>query len=216
MFNARERLTEFFDGWAESYETLATRSDYFPYAWIPRHTQDIAGLDQCEVLDLACGSGLNLKLLCAQRGGIRAEGLDISPKMLEQARSTERYHKLHTHDLANPFPEGPSANFDLVIAFSCLDYLTDVNACLSECHRVLKPNGTLWASFRRFEAEDEGSPPRHVSVEGINVTGYSAGEIIHIVQGAHMYLIGIEALTGYISRTGFPCPYYVVRARKSQ
>lgn len=218
MFNTGERVAAFFDCGAEVYETRATKGEHFPFAWIPRHIQDIEAVDQCQVLDLGCGIGLNVKLLSERRGGIRAEGIDISPKALELARTSNRYDRLYARDLTKPLPDISSESFDLVIAISFLDFLTEaeVGTCLSECHRVLKPNGTLWASFRRFEWEDEGSPPRVVSVNGIHLIAYSAGEILNMLQRAGLYLIGLDALTGYITRTGFPCPYYVVRARKLQ
>jgi predicted TPR repeat methyltransferase len=215
MLNTGERVAKFFDSFADGYESIATTSEYFLSAWIRRHVQDIQGLDPCEVLDLGCGTGLNVKLLCEQREGIRAVGVDVSSKMLEQSRAGNRYHKLYAHDLSKPLPDISAGSFDLVIAMSFLDYLPDVGACFSECHRVLKPNGTLWASVRRFEAEDEGSPPRHVSVQGIHVTGYSAGEMLYMISRAGLYVIGMEAVTGYITRSGFPCPYHVIRARKS-
>lgn len=215
MRNTSEQIAEIFDGVAKQYDGIATDAEYFPSTWIPRHVQDIGGLDQCEVLDLGCGTGFNVRVLSEHRGGIRAVGVDVSPKMLEQARANNQYHILYAHDLTKPVLHISSGSFDLVIAFSLLEYLNDVDSCLSECHRVLNSNGTLWASFRRFEAEDEASPPRHVNVKGIHWAGYSAGEILQMMRRASMHVIGIDAVTGYITRTGFSCAYYVVRARKS-
>jgi predicted TPR repeat methyltransferase len=215
MLNTGERIAEVFDGVADLYDDLATQADYFISAWIPRHIQDITGLDQCEVLDLGCGTGLNIKALCEQREGVHAHGVDVSAKMLEKARASNLYHKLYVHDLTKPLPDISSGSFDLVIAFGLLDYLPDVSTLLSECHRVLKSGGTLWTSFRRFEAEDEASPPRHVTVRGLNWTGYSAAEILYMMQCTGMSVVGVNTITGYITRTGFACPYSVVRARKS-
>ena len=212
--NTGERIAEVFDGYAEVYDDITTKAEYFISAWIPRHIQDIGALDQCSVLDLGCGTGLNVKVLCEQREGIHAEGVDVSPHMIEKARAGKQYQKLYVHDLTKPLPYISSASFDLVMAMSFLDYLPDVSTCLSECYRFLKSNGTLWASFRRFEAEDEGSPPRHVTAYGLKFTGYSAGEIRHMMQRAGICVITVDALTGYITPGGFPCPYYVVRARK--
>jgi predicted TPR repeat methyltransferase len=213
--NTSERMTEIFDGVAELYDDIATKAEYFASAWIPRHIQDIEGLDQCEVLDLGCGPGLNVRVLCEQRSGIHADGVDVSPNMLEQARANNRYRRLYAHDLATPLLNISPESFDLVIAFALLELLTDVSACLSECRRVLKSNGTLWASFRRFEVEDEGSPPRHVTVKGLHWAGHTKAEILQMMQRAGMTVIGVDAISGYITGAGFACPYYVVRARKS-
>lgn len=214
MINTGEQVADVFDSVAGLYDDIATKSEYFPSTWIPQHILDIETLSQCEVLDLGCGTGFNVRVLGEQRGGICADGVDVSPKMLEQARANNRYRRLYAHDLTKPLSQISSGSFDLVIAFSLLDYLTHADALLSECHRVLKPNGTLWASFRRFDPEDEGSPPRHVTVKGLHWVGYSKGEILEMVQGAGMHVIGIDALTGYITLAGFDCQYYIVRARK--
>lgn len=216
MHNTSERIVEAFEGFAAVYDDVAAKGEYFISSWIPRHIHEIADLDQCDVLDLGCGTGLNVKVLCEQREGIRAEGVDVSPHMIERARASNRYRKLYAHDLTKPLPDTSSASFDLVIAMSFFDYLPDISTCLSECHRVLKSNGMLWASFRRFEAQDEGSPPRHVTAWGVTFTGYSAGELLHMMSRAGMCVIGVDALTGYITPAGFPCQYYVVRARKPQ
>src|SRR6201999_2521890 len=108
----------------------------------------------------ACGSGLNVKALCQERAGIRAEGADAASGMLSIARATGLYEKLYSCDLNTRLSEIPSETFDLVMVFSALLYLSNVPLCIFECHRVLKPGGTLWATFRPFEADDMGSPPR--------------------------------------------------------
>lgn len=38
----------------------------------------------------------------------------------------------------------PTAHFDIVVATSVMEHVTDLELCLSEVHRVLKPGGTFW------------------------------------------------------------------------
>jgi predicted TPR repeat methyltransferase len=209
-------MAKYYDAAATDYEKSMRRAGYFSPGWIAKYAPGLEDCPEFRVLDLGCGTGLNIKALCEQRAGIRADGVDLSPKMLERARATNSYESFYARDLNNEVPDIPSGIFDLVVAFGFFDLLSDVRVCLSECRRVLKVNGTLWASFRRFEADDEGSPPRHVSVEGIVTTGHSAGEILQMMRFLTMRVIALDAVVGYITRTGFDCPFYVLRARKAE
>ena len=210
-------IVQAYDAAAEIYHELVKRSRYFSPDWIAKHVQDLEALPEFRVLDVGCGPGLNIEALYGHRTGFRADGVDISPKMLERARRTGRYQQLYTHDLHSEMPELLSDTYDLIIVFGCLELLGNVDVCLSECHRVLKANGTLWASFKRFEAEDPASPPRYVTLgEGgkFHQIGYSAGEILNMMSTLNMRVDCFEAVVAYITPAGFGCPYYVLSAHK--
>jgi len=162
---------------------------------------------------LACGTGINIKALLENHPGIRADGVDISPKMIEHARATGLYQNLYVHNLQHPLLSVASDAFDLVIAFGFLEFLTDVYVCISECSRVLKPNGMLWASFRRFEAGDAFSPPRVIGDE-LKQFGYSASELLYMMKGLKMKVTALDTAVGYVTSNGFAVPYYVIQARK--
>jgi predicted TPR repeat methyltransferase len=104
MSDTSERSAEYFDAAAGIYETNVTRAEYFAPIWIARHVQDLVGLFECDVLDLGCGTGLNIKALYGHRTDIRAQGVDVSPKMLEQARATGLYQRLYVHNLGAGVP----------------------------------------------------------------------------------------------------------------
>jgi predicted TPR repeat methyltransferase len=208
------REAEIFNDAAGKYDEFTKRSRYFSIGWIAEHIHDLEGLSACRVLDLGCGTGLNVKALSDHRAGIRADGVDISPKMLEYARATGRYERLYTHNLNEPLLDLQSETFDLVVAFGFLEILSRIHVCLSECHRVLKLNGNLWAAFRRFEPEDDASPPRQTSFNGMTITGYSAGEILQMMRVLGMRVVALEPVDGFITATGFAYPYYVLQAQR--
>jgi predicted TPR repeat methyltransferase len=208
-------MTKSFDAAADQYDALVKPGRYFAPEWITTHSDQIGDRNPFRVLDLGCGTGLNIEVLSQRRPGIHAEGVDLSPRMLGRARATGRYERLYTHDLNEPLSDVASDSFDLVIAFGCLEFLSDVRVCLSECGRLLKTNGQLWASFKRFEADDPGSPPRSMLIRGVRMYGYSAAEILHMMNDLDMHVIALEALVGYVTRSGFDCPYNVLQARKS-
>ncbi len=215
MHSTTESTAKFWDSGADRYDVISKRCNYLVPKWISAHAAEIQNISECRVLDLACGTGANVRALSELHPGIRAEGIDISPKMVEHARATGRYEKLYTVDLEGPLHGIPSDTFDLVLACGFLEYLTDVHGCLSECRRVLKINGKLWATFRRFEGTDPFSPPRTmVDVDPLRNTGHSASEILYEMSCLNMRVTTLESIAGYLTLNGFVCPYYVLQAYK--
>jgi predicted TPR repeat methyltransferase len=214
--DVQEKVADVWDSGAASYDLQTKRNGYFNFvsAWVGKHGRDFDDRDQCRILDLGCGSGLNVKLLRELRQGISAEGIDISEAMILGVRAENIYEQLYCQTLDKAFPQIKSNSADLVIAFGFLEFLTDVWTCLSECQRVLKDEGTLWATFQRFENDDSGSPPRHIVASGVRITGYTAGEILHMMQRLGFLVISMDPVVGYITKNGFQCPYFVLRAKK--
>jgi len=90
------------------------------------------------VLDLGCHEG-DISVLIRDLGN-DVVGIDL-PELAEQA--TQRYGiEAIGHDLNEPFPFDDGA-FDVVVTASVLDDIPDDLSYLRECHRVLKPGGTV-------------------------------------------------------------------------
>ncbi|MDN3564482.1 tetratricopeptide repeat protein [Paeniroseomonas aquatica] len=94
------------------------------------------------VLDLGCGTGLSGVALAPLAR--RLEGLDLSPRMLAEARRRGLYHALHEADLLDWLPGRPGA-FGLVAAADVLNYLGDLGPALAAIAGALVPGG--WAAF---------------------------------------------------------------------
>lgn len=94
------------------------------------------------VLDLGCGTGELARALA--EAGLQVTGCDISPQML--LRATRDHHRcagwvrLEPDWRRLPFA---SAAFDVVVAASVLEYVTEPAAVLRECARVLRPGGIV-------------------------------------------------------------------------
>ncbi len=96
-----------------------------------------------EVLEVGCGTGfflLNLK-----QAGVVGEGhvTDISPKMVETARRNGRALGFDIEGRvadAESIPY-PDQTFDLVVGHAVLHHIPDVEQCLREVLRVLRPGG---------------------------------------------------------------------------
>lgn len=95
-----------------------------------------------DVLEVAVGTGLNLPHYPAD---VRLTGLDLSPAMLDIARTRAaelgRAVELHEGDAqALPFLD---ASFDTVVCTLGLCGVPDERAAITEMHRVLRPGGKL-------------------------------------------------------------------------
>lgn len=103
---------------------------------------ELTGLPKgAKVLDLGCGSGIFTHLLSGQ--GFKAEGLDISPKLLELARRNYP---------AVPFIEGDvealpyeDESVDGLLLSGLVHHLPDPQRCASEAFRVLRKGGRFMA-----------------------------------------------------------------------
>ena len=97
---------------------------------------------QGEVLEIAAGTGRNLPFYPE---GVRLEGVELSPGMLEIARRRAQELGVQAelrvgdaHDL--PFPD---ASFDTVVATLALCTIPDDRRAVFEAARVLRPGGFL-------------------------------------------------------------------------
>jgi len=110
-----------------------------------------------EVLEVGCGTGLILSRLSAVAA--RAEGIDLSPGMLEKARARGlNVREASATEL--PFAE---SSFDLVVSFKVLAHVPDIHRALAEMARVCRPGGRVLAELYnplslRFLAKRLGGP----------------------------------------------------------
>ena len=95
------------------------------------------------VLDVGCGAGVEVVRFA--RGGARTYGVDVSGKAVTLTRQNLSHQSL-TAGLAVadgdalPFPDN---TFDFVFAHGVIQYAADDRRVVAECHRVLKPGGTV-------------------------------------------------------------------------
>jgi 2-polyprenyl-6-hydroxyphenyl methylase/3-demethylubiquinone-9 3-methyltransferase len=107
--------------------------------------QDLAGSNW---LDAGCGTG-TLSRLLAERG-CKVLGVDAAMEMVEAAcqlvrREESRQLKFERVETIARLPM-VSRSFDGVLCSSVLEYVPDVDACLMEFARVLRPGGLLLVS----------------------------------------------------------------------
>ncbi|MBU8543645.1 methyltransferase domain-containing protein [Roseomonas sp. ROY-5-3] len=114
------------------------------------------------VLDLGCGTGLSG--LALKPWARRMEGLDLSPRMLAEARRRGLYDALHEAELVDFLTTRP-AGFDLVAAVDVLNYLGDLGPALAGIAGALAPGGVAAFSLEAGKGDafalGEGLRYRH-------------------------------------------------------
>jgi ubiquinone/menaquinone biosynthesis C-methylase UbiE len=106
----------------------------------------LPSLEGARVLDLGCGMGIFCRY-CMERGAQSVFGVDISPRILEYART---HHAVPGVEYRAAPAEGVTFErgaFDLVVSSYCLNFVEDYGAMLTKIFRWLSPGGTLVASF---------------------------------------------------------------------
>lgn len=140
-----------------------------------------------------------------------AVGVDISPKMVAEARQTGLYKDVMIHDLGEPLTFFGSERFDFVIAFGCIEFVSMPQVCLNELSRLLRPDGLFMMSFQLFVDGRADAPCMMRSGKVIH-HAYSDEEIGNMVQEAGLEIDFTEEVVGYTG--GVPCPYLMVRGRR--
>lgn len=96
-----------------------------------------------EYLDVGCGAGHVAEL--AAGAGARVTGIDLSPRLIEVARSRAEADGLHIHyavgDAENL--DAPDAGFDVVSSCFGMIFAPDHAAAAAELARVTRPGGRL-------------------------------------------------------------------------
>ena len=97
-----------------------------------------------ECLDLCCGTGDISREILRQHPDCKVTGLDFSTEMLKiaESKNSDNYgiQYLQGNAMNMPFPD---KNFDAVTIGYGLRNVPDLNGCLQEILRVLKPGGVL-------------------------------------------------------------------------
>ncbi len=98
------------------------------------------------ILDLACGQGFFSRALAA--AGAKVTGVDISPELIEIARSKSPVSKSGVPGFAvspaDHLPRVDGATFDAALISLAIQNIENLQGTFDECARVLKPDGKLF------------------------------------------------------------------------
>jgi predicted TPR repeat methyltransferase len=92
-------------------------------------------------IDLGCGTGLAASAFAREVDHFT--GIDLSPRMIERARSTGLYAELEVADMVEGVRGKPDASANLILAADAMVYVADLPPLLCEARRVLIAGGLL-------------------------------------------------------------------------
>lgn len=138
-----QRKQNLFDCWAPNYDILLTTPFYqavhqrmLSYSEFPQ---------DAHILDLGCGTGKLLMRLGKFYPQLTGVGLDLSPKMIEQAKAKNNYSDRLNFMVGNaeeqPFEDN---TFDAVFNTISFLHYPHPEKVLAEVYRVLKPGGNFY------------------------------------------------------------------------
>ena len=120
-----------------------------PFGILPRLLELLGALAGRRVLDAGCGEGYLARVLAAR--GARVTGIDLSPRLIELARSRETTGAERTEggsidyrvaDLSEPLPEGVGP-FDAIASYLVLNDVDDHRGFAATLAAALVPGGRL-------------------------------------------------------------------------
>jgi ubiquinone/menaquinone biosynthesis C-methylase UbiE len=141
------------------YDVLEKITPQAKYASLIGRALDLRPGDR--VLDLGCGTGMNLAALREAVGPEgRVHAVDYSPRMVAKARARVARHGW---DNVEVVPGDATAldlapDFDGVLASFSLSATQDVVAAVATAHRALRPGGRLFAPDMRLVPRGPGAP----------------------------------------------------------
>jgi predicted TPR repeat methyltransferase len=92
-------------------------------------------------IDLGCGTGLAATAFAREVDHFI--GIDLSPRMIEQARATGLYGELEVSEMVDGLRGKPAASADLIVAADAMVYLSDLAPVMGEAKRLLAVGGLL-------------------------------------------------------------------------
>ena len=208
--NLPEALSASYDRVAENYNEMIVKSKYGGPTWFFETCQSIAK-PEIRVLDLACACGNVGQEIHRRNPSANLIGLDIAPKMIDQARKTNAYAKLLVHDLNMPIAAVPAQTIDLALALGCLEFVNDLEMTLKEIRRTLVAGGEFYLTLQCHNPEDLNKPA--VTSSGpFQHYAYTANEARDLFSKTGFDVKTLKENTGYVASTGFATPYLFIEA----
>lgn len=158
-------LRTVFDGYADRFEghliSLGYRIPGVVRTQLMRHPTIAAGGRIGPVLDLGCGTGLvGLAIGDMVQGAVT--GVDVSTRMLDQARIKDVYTALIEADIQTALADGGALagqRWPLIIAADVLCYFGALDDVMTAVHPRLEPGGWFMFSLEALLPDHDGNVP---------------------------------------------------------
>ena len=109
-----------------------------------------------QVLDLGCGYGWHCRY-AMENGAVSVLGMDLSEKMLDQARTINQLEGIEYQQGALEDYAYPSESFDVVLSSLTLQYIENLGALFQQIAKTLRPGGEFIFSMEHPIFTADGS-----------------------------------------------------------
>jgi predicted TPR repeat methyltransferase len=150
---------------------------------------------QLSVLDLGCGTGLTGIYLGPISGPL--VGIDVSQKMLEQARKHGIYTSLRQNDLLAELRDTPAGAFDCITANDVFIYVGDLSEVIPAIFPVLRSGGMLI-----FSCETAGDEEGELVLRPSKRYAHSRASIERMCRAAGFVSCAIETIDLRLEKSG--------------
>ena len=208
-------VIQLYDPIAETYSEVAERSLYAGPQWLGANLPIHMKVQPARIADLACANGLLGKILRHRFPQAEIVGVDVTPRMIEQARESGVYDKLIVHDLNEPIRPHLNPEFDLIVGLGFSEFLKhppDLLKCLSG---LLSKQGVAMFSFQEYLPSDPKRAPRTTRSGEVIHNAYSRNEVEMMFHDAGLHLLNLERIVGYQGGGGFLCLYLMAIASRT-
>ncbi|MDJ0846489.1 class I SAM-dependent methyltransferase [Crocosphaera sp.] len=194
-----DKKASFFDRWAPNYDIILTTIFY--QSLHKRLLSYLSLPHPAYVLDLGCGTGRLLNRLAANFPDLQGIGVDLSPRMLKEARETNQHHPrlIFTRGNAESLPCADN-EFDAV--FNTISFLHYPNPqqVFKEVSRVLKPQGRFYLVdyIRLYSLDSIPFSPGGINFYSPQEREAFADNVGLTTQG-HYYLLGRVVLSIFVN-----------------
>lgn len=137
-------MTEFETDFSDDGErVVASQKDWNYYSHLSIYRFASFYTKGLRVLDAGCGTGYGTSYL-ARAGAQHVTGIDVSENAISycKAHFSEPATDFIVADLSIEIPV-PSCSVDAIFSSQAMEHLSNIEDFLSECRRVLKPNGLM-------------------------------------------------------------------------
>ena len=151
MPNSEYDNAHFFEEYAKMFRSQQGLSGAGEWRQLRLLFPDVAGKS---VLDLGCGYGWHCKY-AVQQGAARVLGIDLSARMLEEARRRNADPKIEYRLCGIEDYEYPAGAWDCVVSNLALHYVADIDRVFANVARTLKLGGMAreWRSVQYENTE---------------------------------------------------------------
>jgi len=158
-----DHITQTVDAYEKNSQQYATQAEYFSLDPEMKRFLHLLPLPPANILDLACGSGRDSRLLSSK--GYNVIGVDLSSALLAIAKKNAPLAKFKKQDLRNL--QFHNNFFDAVWASAALVHLkkTELPHVLSSLFLLIKPGGLAFLHQKKGKGEGFSIEPSMPSVK---------------------------------------------------